>query len=162
MGLLFTFPAAAAKGEKRFSAATHYLFLAAQEAPQGHKHSAGLTLGFGYGLLDNLNLLVDLDYQFFFKSRNRFHAAQLNLLAAWTIDAVRWVIEVPVGLGFRNHWIDGKHHVEGQLVSGVTIDYRPARRWSVGLTIRLGINLVNFDAFPATVAVGFRCATYWE
>lgn len=159
--------AVAAKNEKSFYFKPQYVWLTKgySDVSLGHRHGIGAELGFWYAVRDDLNIIVALDYDFFLKSGGKLHVIDLSLLGAYTIDALKWVVSFPVGIGgrfYRLPTVTSKNKGDVLLIGGVACDYRPTRNFSVGLEVRLSVNLVQFDNFPFALTTGIRINTYWE
>ena len=159
--------ASAAKNEKSFYVKPQYTWLTKgyPDVSLGHRHGVGAELGFWYALRDDLNLIVAADYAYYLKSTNKMHTIDLALLGAYTIDALKWVVSFPVGLGVRYYRLptaSDKNKVDALLIGGVACDYRPSRSFSIGLEVKLTVNLAHFDIFPFALVSGLRINTYWE
>ena len=131
--LVVVFPAAATagSGEHMLSIRPEYSYLEA--------HGAGLSLGYQWGIDDVFNLWVDGGWIGIpSSSRTEISAISHRLMASigvsYHLDAFQWVPYLSTSVGFYGAFVqDGSFRPGLGFELGGGVDYRPVRRWSIGI-----------------------------
>ena len=121
----------AGSGEHMLSIRPQYSYLEA--------HGAGLSLGYQWGIDDVFNLWVDGGWVSIPSSSRTAipaisHRLMASIGASYHLDAFQWVPYLSTSAGFYGAFLRNSEFRPGlgfELGGGV--DYRPVRRWSIGI-----------------------------
>ncbi len=93
----------------------------------------GVLVGYRWGLADDWNLVGSAGYTGFLNPDRRFGLLSASALVAYLVDALTFVPEIRVGMGYVGP-VTGdavKHDVA--LIGGVGLEYRRVRPFGVGV-----------------------------
>lgn len=154
-GLLFLAPTAAHAGgdEHQLNVTLHWTGASA--------HGVGGGLGYAWGIDDWWNLTVEVDWASLFPSESSVrHIGHVSAGTTYNIDAFQWVPYLRLTIG---GFLGAGGGVDPAGAFGITVgggvDYRPARRWAIGVWGAYHIIVVG--DVESTGAAGLRTNIYF-
>ncbi len=155
-------PLRAGQGEQALHVLPRYAVRVAGADGASDRHGLGLAAHYGLGLDDFWNLHAGLRYLGFVDGAADPHLLSAQVGVSYAFDVTAWVPYVRLLAEFVTSGFDAGARLDGGLVVGVGVDYRPWQRFAIGADVHYEALFRDIRQFPALIEAGLRLSVFFD
>lgn len=121
----------------------------------------GVLVGYRYGLADDWNLQGSAGTTGFLNPDRRFGLVTATVGVAYLVDALTFVPEIRVGVGYVGPVTDGPVQQDIGLMGGVALEYRRDRPFGLGVVAEYRYLIRNRDRIGGVLSVLLYVSKYF-
>lgn len=129
--------------------------------PGGASDGLGVLVGYRYGLADDWNLQGSAGTTGFLNPDRRFGLVTATVGVAYLVDALTFVPEVRVGVGYVGPVTGGEVKPDLGLMGGVALEYRRYRPFGIGVVAEYRYLVRNRDVTGGVLSVLLYVSKYF-
>ncbi len=129
--------------------------------PGGASDGLGVLVGYRYGLADDWNLQGSAGLTGFLNPQRRFSLVTATVGVAYLVDALTFVPEIRVGVGYVGPATQGAVKPDVGLLGGVALEYRRYRSFGVGVVAEYRYLIRNREDIGGVLSVTLYVSRYF-